>query len=221
MNYLPTEDVIRPSLSRRGSRLSMASSLTSLYTNITWNHDIVVEQQSPVKLKTPLAKRSGSNPPECSGTTSSGATSPITTAAGTLTHQLGSPRPGSSSSSDSSFSIPLTMDPNNLPSKSPCFVHSHLDKGASLQDWLHAKEKEVLGTNVGVARSLQRHQQPYHRDDHTVSTPVELPGPDGTTHLLSGNDGDDPHSGSLTRQLAETAVGVREMSKQLGEHCEN
>lgn len=35
--------------------------------------------------------------------------------------------------------------------------------------------------------------------------------------MMSGSeDDDDPHSGSLTRQLAETAVGVREMSKQLG-----
>lgn len=97
------------------------------------------------------------------------------------------------------------MDSSHLPNKSPCFVHSHLDKGASLQDWLHAKESEVLGTDVGVARSLQ-----------AVSTPVEFPCRDGATHILSGNEDDDPHSGSLTRQLAETAVGVREMSKQLG-----
>ncbi|KAF9222613.1 ATP-NAD kinase [Gyrodon lividus] len=108
------------------------------------------------------------------------------------------------------------MDPSNLPDKSPCFVHSHLDKGASLQDWLHAKEREVLGTDVGVARSLQQPHRPRHHGDNTVATPVELPCSDGATHMLSGNDEDDPHSGSLTRQLAETAVGVREMSKQLG-----
>ncbi|KIJ67592.1 hypothetical protein HYDPIDRAFT_108452 [Hydnomerulius pinastri MD-312] len=215
MNHMPTENDIRPSLSRRGSRPSMLSSLSSLQTNITWNHDIVVEQQSPANLKTPLQT---SHKQECNATTTacsnSGATSP---AAGTITHQLvGSPRPSSSSSSGSNSSIPLSMDPINLPSKSPCFVHSHLDKGASLQDWLHAKEREVLGTDVGVARSLQQHHKPHHRDDRTVATPVELPCDDGTTHLLSGNDEDDPHSGSLTRQLAETAVGVREMSKQLG-----
>jgi NAD+ kinase len=93
------------------------------------------------------------------------------------------------------------MDSSHLPNKSPCFVHSHLDKGASLQDWLHAKESEVLGTDVGVARSLQ-----------AVSPPVEFPCRDGATHVLSEDD--DPNS--LTRQLAETAVGVREMSKQLG-----
>ena len=32
-------------------------------------------------------------------------------------------------------------------------------------------------------------------------------------------DDEDDYTGSLTTRLAETAVGVREMSKQLGEHC--
>lgn len=109
------------------------------------------------------------------------------------------------------------MDSSRLPSKSPCFVHSHLDKGASLQDWLHAKEGEVLGTDVGVARSLQQPQRPRYQSNQAVSPPVELPCRDSATHTLYSNeDDDDPHSGSLTKQLAETAVGVREMSKQLG-----
>jgi NAD+ kinase len=94
--------------------------------------------------------------------------------------------------------------------KSPCFVHSHLDKGASLQDWLHAKEDEVLGADVGVAKSLQQHHRPQQQ-------PVELPCPEGGSHALLGNDEND-YGGSLTKQLAETAVGVREMSKQLGEY---
>jgi NAD+ kinase len=53
----------------------------------------------------------------------------------------------------------------NLSAKSPCFVHSHLDKGASLQDWLevHAHHNEVLGSDVGVVKALQQyHQPPYH-----------------------------------------------------------
>ncbi|KAH7888356.1 hypothetical protein F5I97DRAFT_1804398 [Phlebopus sp. FC_14] len=210
MDQLPTENVIRPSLSRRGSRpsgMSPLSSLSSLQTNIIWNHDnLVVEQQSPVvKMKMPQQPKSQER---------SGATSPTPD---TITGQLGSPT-SSSSSSGSGPSLPLTMNPSNKPSRSPCFVHSHLDKGASLQDWLHAKEKEVKGVDVGVAKSLQQHQRtiPRHREGHTVATPVELPCPDGTSHLLTGNDADDLHGGSLTRQLAETAVGVREMSKQLG-----
>lgn len=109
------------------------------------------------------------------------------------------------------------MDSSHFPTKSPCFVHSHLDKGASLQDWLHTKEHDVLGIDVGVARSLQQSQRPRYQSNQTVSPPVEFPCRDGTARVLSCNeDDDDPHSGSLTKQLAETAVGVREMSKQLG-----
>lgn len=89
-------------------------------------------------------------------------------------------------------------------------MHSHLDKGASLQDWLevHAKENELIGSDVGVARALQQRHRPQHA--------VELPCPDGGSHALSENDESDTYGGNLTRQLAETAVGVREMSKQLG-----
>jgi NAD+ kinase len=94
-----------------------------------------------------------------------------------------------------------------MSAKSPCFVHSHLDKGASLQDWL-AKDNEVLGSEVGVAKALQPHHRPQHH--------VELPCPDGSSHALSENDDSDTYGGNLTKQLAETAAGVREMSKQLG-----
>lgn len=185
------------------------SSLPSLRTNITWNRDIVVEQQSPANLV------GNKVAPHITI-----AISP-TIADTIITHQPAcdtddSPTPISISSSPSSFnSIPSSMESSHPPNKSPCFVHSHLDKGASLQDWLHAKESEVLGTDVGVARSLQQSQRPRHLSNQTVSTPVEFPCRDGATHILSGND-DDDHGGSLTRQLAETAVGVREMSKQLG-----
>ncbi|KAF8557981.1 ATP-NAD kinase [Imleria badia] len=206
MNSLPTESVIRPSLSRRGSRPLIITALSVLQTNITWDHDIVVEQQSANLVGNKVLP------------SDTIAISP--TISDAITHQPGTgdscATPVSISSSPSSFnSIP--MDSSYLPGKSPCFVHSHLDKGASLQDWLHAKESEVLGTHVGVARSLQQTQRQRHRDNQTVSIPVEFPRRDGaTTHILSGYEDDDPHSRSLTRQLAETAVGVREMSKQLG-----
>lgn len=205
MNSLPTENDIRPSLSRRGSRLSVMAALPTLQTNITWNHDIVVEQ-SPANLVGNKV------------TPDTIAISP--TISDAITHQPGTgdscATPVSISSSPSSFnSIPVPMDSSYLPGKSPCFVHSQLDKGASLQDWLHAKESEVLGTDVGVARSLQQTQR-LRNQDSQVHTPVEFPRRDCATHILSGSEDDDPHSRSLTRQLAETAVGVREMSKQLG-----
>lgn len=199
MNFLPTESVIRPSLSRRGSRPSIVSSLSPLQTNVTWNHDVVVEQQSPANLVGNKAI----------------ATSP-TIADASITHQsASSATPVSISSSPSSFgSIPLSMDSSHLPTKSPCFVHSHLDKGASLQDWLHTKEGEVLGTDVGVAKSLQQPQRPRDHSNQAVSPQVELLCGNGATRTSGNDDDDDP--GSLTRKLAETAVGVREMSKQLG-----
>lgn len=67
----------------------------------------------------------------------------------------------------------------------------------------------MLGAGVGVAKSLKQHRRPQQV--------VELPCPDGGSHAFSENDEDDQYGGSLTKQLAETAVGVREMSKQLGE----
>ncbi|KAF8836493.1 ATP-NAD kinase [Paxillus ammoniavirescens] len=86
------------------------------------------------------------------------------------------------------------MDSSNL-LKSPCFVHSHLSKSASLKDWLHEKESEVLRSDVGIARSLQQPHEPRH-------------------HIDEGDP--DRGSSSLTKQLGETALGVREMMKQLG-----
>lgn len=215
MNSLPTESVIRPSLSRRGSRPSMVPTLTSLKTNITWDCDIAVVKRSPAD-----ADASGTKKVTREGHDNTIATSPTIAEATVITHQLdGSPTPVSISSSPSSFdSIPYPMDPSFLPTKSPCFVHSHLDKGASLQDWLHARESEVsIGSDVGVARSLQQSQRFRHQGDQAASTPVGLPCRDHASRILSGTeDDDDPHGRSLTKQLAETAVGVREMSKQLG-----
>ncbi|KAG6378114.1 hypothetical protein JVT61DRAFT_13799 [Boletus reticuloceps] len=198
--FLPTEGFIRPSLSRRGSRPSVMS-LPSLQTNFTWNHDSVVEQRSPVKS---IGNKA------ILGTVTKSPTIADIIQTGTDN----SATPVSISSSPSSFnSIPSSMD---LPSRSPCFVHSHLDKGASLQDWLRAKEGEVLGTDVGVARSLQPQRPRSHRGNEAAPSPLEFPCRDSANHMLSGSEDDDPHSGSLTKQLAETAVGVREMSKQLG-----
>ncbi|KAG9316425.1 hypothetical protein JVU11DRAFT_2459 [Chiua virens] len=211
MDCLPTESVIRPSLSRRGSRPSIKSSLSALQTNITWNHDIVIERSSPDGLV-------GNKVTWTPAIATSNAASP--TIADVITRQpsCNSATPVSISSSPSSLdSIPLSMDSSHLPTKSPCFVHSHLDKGASLQDWLHTKEKDVLGTDVGVARSLQRPQRSRQESQVAPAPAPELPCRDGVNPMLTGiEDDDDPHSSSLTRQLAETAVGVREMSKQLG-----
>jgi NAD+ kinase len=94
-------------------------------------------------------------------------------------------------------SVTLPSDPqNHIPHNSPCFVHSHLDKGTLLADWLRNKHHVVDSGEVGVAKSLQRLTSPNRPD-------------------FSSYD-EDEFVGSLTKQLADTAVGVREMSKQLG-----
>lgn len=94
-------------------------------------------------------------------------------------------------------SVTLPSDSqNHKPHNSPCFVHSHLDKGTLLADWLRNKHHVVDSGEVGVAKSLQRLTSPNRPD--------------------FSNYDEDEFVGSLTKQLADTAVGVREMSKQLG-----
>lgn len=107
------------------------------------------------------------------------------------------------------------MDPSSSngaphqPMHSPCFVHSHLDKGASLTEWLRNKQTALI-PEVGVARSLQRNG--INGSDHQISPPSSA----SSSVISSSNDESDDYGASLTKQLAETAVGVREMSKQLG-----
>ncbi|EIW82885.1 ATP-NAD kinase [Coniophora puteana RWD-64-598 SS2] len=201
----PVEE-LRPSFSRRHSRLSSSSSLASLKTDIDWNSDIVVEGPEEPSPSADLIHPAEPNT--------------LHQAQGSIriTPRTNASASASSASSSSSASSPdsgssLFMNNDSLPTRSPCFVHSHLDKGASLQDWLHTKEHNVLGTDVGVARSLQPHQRPQPASD---APPVEIPTSDGHSDILNGNEGEELYGGSLTKQLAETAVGVREMSKQLG-----
>jgi len=197
------DNIIRPSLSRKNSRASLLSSslsLSSLHTNITWHHDVVLEQQSPaVASKTP---RLGHDPDYGAARHDFTVTSQF----------VGSPGVSSGSNSSSSCSpssfVSMPIDPKNMSAKSPCFVHSHLDKGALLQHWFRTKDNETLAAGVGVAKSLKQHRPQQS---------VELPCPEGGSHSLLGEDEEDEYGGSLTKQLAETAVGVREMSKQLGE----
>ena len=98
--------------------------------------------------------------------------------------------------------MPLSQEQLN----SPCFVHSQLDKGSLLTDWLrHKQQQPPDSSDVGVAHSLQHLVSP--RTSSTISS---------TYAAGSEFDSDDEYTASLTKKLAETAIGVREMSKQLG-----
>lgn len=173
---------IRPSLSRRSSR---PSSLQLEHQG--WNPDVVVEAASPLQSKKPqngipISRDQTATP---TSSTSSAALPGIPSI---------SPAPMASINGH-----------HQRPLDSPCFVHSQLDKGASLTDWLRNRQSNaVLNDNsieVGVSRSLQ---------DSSPTSDLS------SGSLMSSLDDDDGFGGNLTKQLAETAVGVREMSKQLG-----
>lgn len=83
------------------------------------------------------------------------------------------------------------------PNKSPCFLHSHLGRRASVTDWLKSKEQQLISPELlTTSKSITRQRSPERKP----------------------NDCDEleEHLSSLTVQLAETAVCVRDMSKQLG-----
>ncbi|KAL0580325.1 hypothetical protein V5O48_001662 [Marasmius crinis-equi] len=90
------------------------------------------------------------------------------------------------------------------PMDSPCFVHSQLDKG-NLADWLRNKQSGILGSEP-----LDGHLYNTNNGYSSQSSPSSISA--GTTSYEEDSD----YGSNLTRQLAETAVGVREMSKQLG-----
>lgn len=81
---------------------------------------------------------------------------------------------------------------------SPCFVHSHLERGASLKDWL--TQQQHANANVGVSKTINSHTLPPTVTEDEDDVDVEL-----------------DRANSLTRQLAETAIGVREMNKALSQ----
>ncbi|GLB37256.1 putative ATP-NAD kinase [Lyophyllum shimeji] len=176
---------IRPSLSRRGSRP------TSIHINPgEWNSGIVVEESSPRVSR----KQDGALSP------SNNAQDPSTTPRSSL---LPSPAPPPVPQSEPIR--PSQYHPEAI--DSPCFVHSHLDKGASLSEWLRNKQHAFIGDgDVGVSKSLQA------PNGHVLRPPTS---PTATASDESDED-ENTYRESLTKQLAETAVSVREMSKQLG-----
>ncbi|KAG6878553.1 hypothetical protein C0993_004452 [Termitomyces sp. T159_Od127] len=167
-----TMDYVKPSLSRRSGKPS------SIHISPTeWSSDVVVEDSSPCVVGKP------------NGTIST--TIDVQDPAATPRSIL----PPPSNPAPQPCPIPRYTKPVD----SPCFVHSQLDKGASLTEWLRNKQHAIVTRNgeVDVARSLQ------------------VPGGLLSPTPLSESE-EEGFGESLTKQLAETAVSVREMSKQLG-----
>ncbi|KAJ4468270.1 hypothetical protein J3R30DRAFT_1692981 [Lentinula aciculospora] len=184
---------IRPSLSRKVSR---PSSLQLAQQG--WNPDIVVEESSPVLIR----KAENGQPIPSSIYMSRDQTATPTSS---VSSRVPSTLP--TAPSFSSSTMHSANGHTHRPLDSPCFVHSQLDKNASLSDWLRDKQNGIFNngqTDVGVSKSLQN------------SSPTSTSDISSTGSLISSIDDEDEFGGNLTRQLAETAVGVREMSKQLG-----
>ncbi|KZO93424.1 ATP-NAD kinase [Calocera viscosa TUFC12733] len=143
------------------------------------------------------------------------------------------------------------LSPQPVPT-SPCYVHSLLDKGVSLAEWLRENSAPPSGAVTPLtpppgngyqsAPNLPQLAQMGMGKDGLPHLPSHVNG--GNSGLLSiagmnnamgreakeeaedaalsagemeeDDEDEEEHMESLTKQLADTAVGVREMSKQLG-----
>lgn len=103
---------------------------------------------------------------------------------------------------------------------SPCFLHSQLQvQGASPLAWTRAHSNNILHNMGNVsARKVDMHPLAPSYSNGSISEPSSGASTDREDYAVVGNyDDEEEFKGSLTQQLAETAVGVREMSKQLGQ----
>ena len=137
---------------------------------------------------------------------------------------------------------PAIQTTSNAMASSPCFVHTHLD--SSLADFIRkegemrrrkqarnerrvrrasqAKQQQQAAAAAAAAAAPARTSQSPPSDAPTTPRNRSLLLPqmfaddnyDGSS--TEAEDSSDDEAQSLTRQLAETAVSVREMSKQLG-----
>jgi NAD+ kinase len=222
------ESGLRPSLSRTASR---PSSLHISQSGTDFKPDILLDAQSPQIL------RSVTSSPQ------SERSHPVSSSNGHIPSNDHSSQPSNDSCHDSHTEIPTTTDhsiPNRSlepstnstaeplprshtytqnPTTSPCFVHSNLDKGASFSEWLNTSNGFPP---ISIAPALQptsshkSHSRRYRKldDGQVIVIPYEH---DEHEHVFDASDyEDDEGNGSLTKRLAETAIGVREMSKQLG-----
>ncbi|KAH9024243.1 ATP-NAD kinase [Lactarius hengduanensis] len=221
MSEFPSEPVIRPSISRTASRpLNLHISQTAA----DFKPDILLDTQSPQILSSAKSSPQSAIPQpgnrhtpanSHSGRDSghdSNAKIP-TTADRSITNQTLEPSP------DPIAPLPRSHTYSQSPTMSPCFVHSNLDKGASFSEWLNTSNGFP---RISIAPALQptsAHKAPSRRyrkldNGQVILMPYE---DEEHEHVFDVSDyEDDDGNGSLTKKLAETAVGVREMSKQLG-----
>ncbi|KAH9083592.1 ATP-NAD kinase [Lactarius deliciosus] len=218
MSEYPSEPVILPSISRTASR---PSNLHISQTAADFKPDILLDTQSPQTLSSSKSSPQSAIPqpgnrhtPANSRDSGHDSNAKIpTTADRSITNQTLEPSP------DSTAPLPRSHTYSQSPTMSPCFVHSNLDKGASFSEWLNTSDGFP---RISIAPALQptsAHKAPSRRyrkldNGQVILMPYE---DEEHEHVFDVSDyEDDDGNGSLTKKLAETAVGVREMSKQLG-----
>ncbi|SCZ88812.1 BZ3500_MvSof-1268-A1-R1_Chr2-1g04652 [Microbotryum saponariae] len=97
---------------------------------------------------------------------------------------------------------------------SPCFVHSHLDHSlGSASASLSPPPSARVQLKHRTTELAQQVRDRIEVDQEVVLVDGDGEGGEGEEE---GEDGEGEEGRSLTRQLAETAVSVRQMSKQLG-----
>ncbi|KAH8093884.1 ATP-NAD kinase [Cristinia sonorae] len=228
---VPDHD-IRPSLSRRSSR---PSSLRIQQNAQEWKPHIIVEESngliSPASVLPPSAYTSSS----ANGVSGAKNPTPSTATQRIFTNGLhtpmngehtlngvGSPGRGVPLSSPNTLApispnplaqvtspqLPRTPRTHVQPMSSPCFVHSRL-QDPSLNRWLdNQTQAEPQDARVG---SVGRPVAGYPNGTGSIT-----PSGSGNVEGYGFWHDEEGSAGSVTKQLAETAVGVREMSKQLG-----
>ena len=225
----PTESIIRPSLSRSSSR---PSNLHISKTADDFKPDILLESQSPPgapSTKSPThvitsqamsTTNNGANgrpiPSDGSGHNSRPKIPTITTTDDSQPSVI-------SPQSATSPPILRSHTHSQSPMTSPCFVHSNLDKGASFSEWFKSSNglPAVDVAPILKPMSADSHKTPSRRyrkvgEGQVIPIPYDDDKEENVFYASDYDYDDDEGSASLTKQLADTAVGVREMSKQLG-----
>lgn len=212
-----TEPILRPSLTRAASR---PSSLHISHTAANFKPDILLDTQSPQIL--PSSKSSPSPHLVSNGnghTPADNHSSQHMNDSGHVSEILAATVATRTEPDSTAELLPRSHTYSQSPTMSPCFVHSNLDKGASFSEWLNTSNGFP---RINVARALKPtspHKSPSRRyrkldNGQVIVIPYE---DEEHEHVFDVSDyEDDDGNGSLTKRLAETAVGVREMSKQLG-----
>ncbi|KAI0661132.1 hypothetical protein C8Q70DRAFT_1052240 [Cubamyces menziesii] len=201
----PSLPDLRPSLSRRTSR---PSNLHLSHNSSDWTPNIVLDPQQSPEIASGKSQESTRTPTHSltNGTKPNGTNGTAVTVEGpssmaeapTITHHT-VPDPVGPSQSQRRAPSPAI--------NSPCFLHSKL-QGPSLMDWLSSfssPKPHDLREKRGGGEDAQAYP------DGTVSDSYS-----DTLSPYADEDDEREFAPSITKQLAATAVGVREVSKKLG-----